>query len=386
MKSKIKHIFILLLLFFIFIPAANVNLAMASTNASGNNKSEEMYVKARVIKVNDVDTSQYHGDQLLQEQIVKVEILNGKFEGKIVEARNTISGSHGWNIKVKPDDKVILCVNEEGKNIGETYIYDIARAPYVIYLLLLLVLCLIMVGRRKGITSLVVLGITIIAVYGVLLPSIIKGCSPIISTVLVMSGVTLLTIIITCGMTRKSLAAIFGTLSGALIAGILAIVVGQMAHLTGFMTDGNGMLLYIENLKIDMQGLLFASILISGMGGIINIAISIVLAVEATQKVRPDFRAVQLIRTGMDAGRGIMGTTLNTLVLAYTGGALPVFLLYIAYNSPGMLVFNAEFVVTEIVRAVAGGVGLSFTIPVTAFFAGILNGNKKMEDTFTSSD
>ncbi len=69
----------------------------------------------------------------------------------------------------------------------------------------------------------------------------------------------------------------------------------------------------------------------------------------------------------MNVGRDIMGTMTNTLILAYTGSALPLLLLI--SQIPSTKLVNLDLVATEVASAISGSLGLVLTIPLTAYFA-----------------
>lgn len=135
------------------------------------------------------------------------------------------------------------------------------------------------------------------------------------------------------------------------------------------------MLLYIENVNIDTRGILFAGILLGALGAIMDVAMSVASAVEQVKKANPDLSPVQLTRAGMQVGRDVMGTMANTLILAYAGGALLFLLLYLSYQAPAVYWLNTEFITSEILRAIAGSIGLVISVPITAGLAGFLSRN-----------
>ncbi len=375
-KSKFASFFLSLFIFLqIFTFSALATEEEHNTEVLEQNQVEfeEKYEKARVIEVKEINKNEQDQGQIFKEQAVTVEILSGKYKGEIFETRNVLSGSAGWDVVVEPGDKVIVYINEQDNKLNEVYISDMARTSYINYLLALFILLLVTIGGFKGIKSLVALGLTILGIYKVLLPALINSYSPLPVAILVLTGVTLLTMFIIGGMTRKTVAATLGTIGGVVIAGIIAFIVGDLAHLTGFATEESRMLLYVENLKVDMQGLLFSGIIIGALGAIMDVAISIASSVDEVKKANPKLNSWQLVRAGMSVGRDIMGTMTNTLILAYTGGALPLLLLYMAYNTPGIRIFNSELIATEIIRALAGSIGLVFAIPMTAAAAGFLS-------------
>ena len=71
----------------------------------------------------------------------------------------------------------------------------------------------------------------------------------------------------------------------------------------------------------------------------------------------------------MNVGRDIMGTMANTLILAYTGGALSLLLLVRAYEVDYIRLINMDAIASEVMRALAGSVGLVAAIPITALAA-----------------
>lgn len=376
MKKRGLIIITISLLFSLLCPfiayAGNFSEDKAGNKENGG-ELLEFYEKAEVITVKELDSNGSEEPGHFNEQIVTVKILSGKHKGKTMESINTLSGSPGIDINVKTGDKVVLYLTEENGELGEVYIADIVRTNYLSCLIIAFMILLIVIGGIKGLKALVALGFTVLAIYKVLLPALMQGHSPLTLTVIVLTVVTLLTMLIVAGFTRKSLAATLGTIAGVIIAGLLAYWVGNLAHLSGFATEESRMLLYVDNLKLDMRGLLFSGIIIGALGAIMDVAMSVASAVEEVHKANPRLSRWQLITAGMNVGRDIMGTMANTLILAYTGGALPFLLLYMAYSTSMVRVFNSELIATEVVRAIVGSIGLIFSVPITAVIAGAIS-------------
>lgn len=350
------------------------------TIASSNVDEEflELYEKAQVIEVHNVEPEQMEGfeDQVFQEQVITVKMLSGPYKGQILEAHNTLSGSIGWDLEVEPGDKVILYMVEQEGELTEVYLSDMVRVPYLNYLVIFFVISLILIGRIKGIKALVALALTVLAIYKILLPALFKGMSPLFITILISLAVTLITMIIVAGWTKKSFAATIGTIGGVLVAGLLALLVSNLAYLTGYASEESRMLLYVDGLNINMQGLLLAGIIIGALGATMDVAISIASSIEEIRKANPELPVSSLMKAGMNVGRDIMGTMTNTLILAYVGGALPLIMLFMAYETSSVSIFNSELIATEIVRAITGSIGLVFCVPITAFIASVLSAKK----------
>ncbi len=371
--------FMILLNFICFTGSARGDEEAA--NLSPDSKYLELYEKAAVLEVNKVkeDKNSAFKDSIV-EQEVKVRVLSGIYKGKILTAQNTLSGTEGYDIELQAGDEVVLYITVEEqldgkKSIQNVYVADRVRSHALGWLVLLFVGLIIIIGRVQGIKALMGLGVTILGIYKVLLPGLMKGQSPLPLTILVLIGVTLLTMILVAGFTQKSLAATLGTLGGLLVAGFLAYAFGDLAQLSGLATEEDRMLLYVEGIKFDMRGLLFSGILIGAVGAIMDVAMSVASAISEIKKANPSMQPLQLVTAGMNVGRDIMGTMANTLILAYTGGALPFMLLFMAYHMEPIRVMNWELIVTEIVRALVGSIGLIISVPITSLVAGWLAGH-----------
>lgn len=331
------------------------------------------YAKAKVLAVQTFE------DEALAEsnfkeasQRVTLKVLTGKFKGEEITIDHMASSMMGADMFVQRGDKVILYVDEnpspaESPDGSPVFnIADYVRDTPIYWLAFFFALLLILVGGMKGLKSLISLIITISLIFFILFPLTLWGFNPLLISVLIAGAVSLIAFLIVGGRTVKSVAAAVGTLLGVAIAGILAYVMGNMMHLTGLSSEESRILLYSLNLKINYQGLLFGSILIGALGAIMDIGMSIASAIAEVRKVHPEANFNNLFLSGMNVGRDIMGTMSNTLILAYTGSALPLLLLLIANKMSISKILNMEMIAVEAVRALAGSIGLVLCIPITA--------------------
>lgn len=180
--------------------------------------------------------------------------------------------------------------------------------------------------------------------------------------------VTLFTFVIVGGINRKTFSAIIGTIGGVLIAGIVSVIFSRFANLTGLGFEEAQMLLNIpQEVELDFKGLLFAGIIIGALGAVMDVSMSISSSMFEIIQAKPDISDRQLIKSGMNVGKDIMGTMANTLILAYISTSIPLFLLYFAHNISTVKLINLDIVASEIIRSVAGSIGLFITVPITAF-------------------
>ena len=76
-----------------------------------------------------------------------------------------------------------------------------------------------------------------------------------------------------------------------------------------------------------LQRTVSAGMLIGALGVIMDVGVSIASAVAEIARTGDSMNEATLYESGMNVGRDIMGTMTNTLILAYTGSALPLLLL-----------------------------------------------------------
>lgn len=325
--------------------------------------------KARVLSV--VERTPDPEEQITLEQTVQLEILTGKFKGQITETINVLSGNSIYELPVSEGDKVMVHI-EEYPDSGDfvVYVSDYVRDTYIYWLAGFFLLCVLAIGRMQGLKTIVTLVITMTLVYKVLLPALLAGYSPILITVLIAVVINIVTYLVISGFQRKSYAAIIGASLGVIIAGVLAYTVGSMVRLTGLSGEEAGMLLYIpQGTVFNFKELMFSGILLGALGAVMDVAMSISSAIDEVHRANPLLKSKALFAAGMTVGKDIMGTMSNTLILAYTGSSIPLLLIFMAYDTPLARIINLDLIATEIVRSLAGTIGLVLTIPITAVIA-----------------
>lgn len=336
----------------------------------------------KIISTDDRETDYSGGSFKIRVQIVEVKILKGKYAGLVFKAEhslNSFMSDKYTGALLDAGDEVLLYLEElEDGTVGNVYVAEIVRDKYLFYLVAAFVLILLFIGRTKGLKALVALVFTCFGVLKVLLPMILKGHDPILVSVGVCTGIIAGTLLLVSGFNKKTLAAIIGTTGGVMIAGTIAQIVGHLAKLSGMGDEESQMLLYIpQNTTFDFKGLLFAGIIIGALGAAMDVGMSIASSMQEIKSVTPKIKRGELIKAGMNVGKDIMATMSNTLILAYAGGSLQLMLLLMAYKIPFMEIINRDVIASEILRSMAGSIGLLFTIPITAVTTGFLSEKEK---------
>ena len=341
-------------------------------------ENEVEYSRAKVIKVlEESNKTNLNEDIESNTQLLEMLIIKGPHKGEKVNAEYELNYnfSNKYNsIPLKVGDEALLFIEENEVGEVETaYVAEIVRDKYLLYLIIGFIVLLLLVGRWKGLKAIISLVITVFAVLKILLPAILKGWDPVIVSVLICIGVICISMLIISGFNRKTYSAVIGTVGGVIIAGVIALLIGTLAKLTGLGNEEANMLMFIpQDVYFNFKGLLFAGIIIGTMGATMDVGMSIASAMNEIKENSPEIKKSDLIKAGMNVGKDTMATMANTLILAYVGGSLHLLLLLLAYETPFSYVINWDMIASEILRAIAGSIGIIFTIPITAVASGFI--------------
>jgi uncharacterized membrane protein len=384
-KTGITHqgIIKVLFLLFLFCGLSQIYAESPVEKSEKTNSLSEITATGKIIAILDEKTviDPMSGRPVLSQKL-QVRITSGKYKGKEVRVIHNETDNPVFNIKVGVGDRVVMMITAGPDGIEEANIADLERVNYLYILAIVFVILLLAIGMKKGAKALCSLLLTLTLICGVLLPGLLKGYSPVLLTCGIAIVATVVTMLVVGGFTIKSLAAILGTLGGVLIAGALALGVGKAAHLTGFGNEEAAMLLYLpENIKLDIQGILFSGIIIGSLGVCMDVGMSIAAAVDEVKRLNPNLSGGELIRSGMNVGRDIMATQANTLILAYTGSSVQLILVFMAFKESLTKILNLDMVASEVVRAFSGSIGMLTVIPITALIAGALFGRASHKQT-----
>lgn len=343
-----------------------------------------------------VENIQYEDVQDLQQgdnsvkQVALVKVLSGKFKGTERLIDNMLTGNPAYDINLQKGDKVILHVERKTEDIinaddVDFFIADIKRDDALVWTSIAFVMLLLLIGRKKGLYSLLSIIATVALIFFMLMPMILHGFCPIASAVLVGILSTIITIYLVGGFNSKSSSAIIGTSLSLVFAGGLSLITIYLAHLTGFAGE-ESMFLYSAHSELDFQGLLSASMIIAALGALMDTGVSIASAINEIYETDKTLTVKQLFKSGMNIGKDVIGTMSNTLILVYLGSSLPLVLL--SNNIDLQKFFNLNQVATEISSAIIGSIAILLCVPLTAIISAYLikNQKQKVEFEFETTD
>lgn len=335
------------------------------------------YVKGRILDVVRVVPNPDTGNEA---HILDIELLGGEFEGQRALFRNYVNpgGFPMLNVNATVGDIVLCRVGGSGEILNaRNLVQDYNRDGFMVALLGVLFAVIIIVGRATGVRSALTMVVNGFILYYVMLPMIHKGYDPVWTVVLTCGLISVQSRLIVAGPGRKTYAAILGTVGGVVIAGLIIMYAQEQLHFTG-VEKANAVDL-VESRSadyIDFAGLLLAGMLIGLLGVANDAAIEVASAMEEVNEANPDLSIPRLVTSGMNVGTDILGTMTNTVVFVYFGMRLLIVLTVAGteiFPFTTMQLFSLGVVAAEIVRVIAGTLGLVITIPLTAGISALLH-------------
>ena len=341
------------------------------------NSDGRVFAKARVVEIVR-DNLQEDGSRV-GDQIVTLRMEDGPDAGQTVQA-NCPNGLLFGTV-CQPGMAVIVISANVGA-MGVHTVYNVDRSlPIYLYVAAFLIL-LSVIGGKKGVKSAVALIFTCICFLFLFFPMVLRGMGPVAAAVITSVIVLAATMYLINGWTKKSLAAFGATLGGILTACLAAILFGHAVNLSGYNVSNIENLMFVaQNTLIDVGQILFAGILFASLGAVMDIAMDVTAACAELERHKPDISRKALFTAGMNVGRDVMGTMSTTLILAFFGGSLGVWLLDYAYDLPYLQLINSNAVGIEIMKGFSASFGVIFTVPMAAALSAVTHKVEKDRKT-----
>lgn len=337
------------------------------------NRTGQTFEKGVVTKILQ-DNVQEDGTRVGQQNVL-VRMRSGEKKGQELEA--TSSAGYLFGAACTEGMKVVVLQSVAG-NTTITTIYSRDRGTVIIIYGLLYLITLCLIGGRKGIRGALGLIFTFASILYIYIPLVYCGFSPFFSAVLICAVATVATLYLIGGSDRKTAAATAGTLAGVIIAGAAASIFSKASGITGWnVSDIESLITLRDTSGIQVGGLLFSGLLISSLGAVMDIAMSISSSMSELFIQNPNISRHELFNAGMRIGRDMMGTDSNTLILAFAGGSVSMLVLDYSYNLPWLQVVNSNNIGIAVMQGLSGSFGVILCVPATVLMASWIFTRKK---------
>ena len=323
-------------------------------------------------------------DSETENHVLEVKILSGMYKGEHLVLRNIVNHSMPLlSIPAEPGDIVLCKVGGDSEQISLlNIVQEYARDKYLIWFIGGMFLLIILVGRIEGIRTVCAMLISGAVIYFFMLPLISQGMNAILVVTLTSGVVAFVSLVFVIGPSRKTFSAVLGTMGGILVAGLIVLFAQKQLHFTGL--EGAIAADIVEATRtppFDFVQILLAGMLMGVLGVAVDGAIEVASSMEEIRRANPNMPTWRLIASGLNVGTDILGTMVNTLVFAYLGVELLLVITIIAPNielfkEPTVQLLSVGVVSAEIVRLLAGTLGLVLAIPITAIICAFWNPKK----------
>lgn len=344
-----NYAIIVFLLFFIFVAPA---------------WAQDSFFRAEVLEVLEQNEQ---GQQRLLLNGLEGEYLGEEFEF------NGIGDIEVLNSQVyRAGDKVMVVASYGPEGQVNFYISDYVRTGALAWLAVLFVLALLLIGRWKGLRSLLSLALTFVVIVKFMIPQILAGANPLVITLIGSLIILLIIIYVTEGVKQRAHISVVSIFISLGLTVLLSQIFVTLTRLTGAASEDVLFLFNIEGAQIDLAGLLLAGIIIGTLGVLDDVVIAQVSTVEQLKKSNPALGVRDLFRKAYDVGVSHIASMTNTLFLAYAGVSLPLLILFATGQSAiadWQQAINTELIATEIVRTLSGSIGLILAVPISTWLA-----------------
>ncbi len=313
-------------------------------------KNEEVYEKEGL----NGEVEKYYNQEITA--IIK----SGEYKGKSITLNNTCSYSGVKDEGYKKGNYLFVSLSGSEDKLSAN-ILSVKRDMYVMVLICVFILGIVIFAGKKGVLSIISIIMNII-IFTYALNEYVNGKDILKLCNLMIILFTMISLILASGINKQTVCAIISTLISVALIFIIYKITKENFEQPEYM-----MMEYITNPE-HLDHIFMAGVLIGGLGAIMDVAISISVAVNELINKDKNISVKNLISSVKEIGYDIMGTMINVLFFTYMCGTIPMLILKIknGYKFLSIIKFQIPF---EIIRFLVGAIGIVVTIPISGFIA-----------------
>lgn len=266
--------------------------------------------------------------------------------------------------------RLVLAEQQLSTGESEVIVADIYRLPTILFLFFVFLLVVLVVGGWQGLYATLGMILSVVILMQFIVPQILTGGNPIVISLIGALVIGAVTIYVAHGMTLKSHLALASTVLVLLVVVGISYLAVTAAQLVGLGSEEAYFLQFGPSAVVNLQGLLLGGIMLGALGVLDDITVSQVSIVFQLRAAKKNISSAELYRRSLAVGKDHVASLVNTLVLAYAGANMPLFLLFVLNEqTPDWVTLNSDVIVEEVVRTLAGSIGLVLAVPVATYIA-----------------
>jgi uncharacterized membrane protein len=359
--------------FALVVLAASIALLCIPSRFHDNNQPRTLQARARILEV-DNSAIQTFGLVRQGEQDAVVEVLNGRFKGQELPAVNTLLGRMDIDKVFDPGDVALVGIDLDRNRDEIVSVNLIDHYRVRVELILFALFCLLLVGYAgwTGLKALVSFVFTAVIIWKALLPLFLLGWNPVLVSLAIVTVLSAVIIFLVGGLEKKGVVAFLGALSGIALTCVFSLTFGAGFKIHGAVKPFSETLLYSGFAHLNLARIFLAGVFLASSGAVMDIAMDISASMKEVHDKHPNIGLTNLIKSGFNVGRAVIGTMTTTLLLAYSGGYMTMLMVFLAQGTPMVNVFNLNYVASEILHTLVGSFGLVLVAPLTAVIGGLI--------------
>ena len=338
-----------------------------SNFSGGNNARAERgisFPSARVVEIIEDRTSYNIAGLKVGTQYLRLQLLSGERRGDIVEARNILFPiEHAVYAQV--GNRVVLFF-EQGEDSYFAHVQSFDRAISMYIVIAAFFGLLALVFGVTGVRSAFSLVFTFVVLIFWLLPLIVNGSPPAFWTVVLSLIIVAVSTIAIMGFDKKSYVAIAGTTIGIVLYCVFYLIISVALRISGFNVQEADFLI-VAGMGASVGELLFCAILIASLGALMDVTVSLASVAAELKETNKKAGFNELFSSTMKIGRDIIGSSSNTLILAFTGTFFITLIVLNINDSPYIVLINRTDMAIEVLRAISASAAMVLCAPATAF-------------------
>jgi uncharacterized membrane protein len=304
-------------------------------------------------------------------QTIRVIIKDGTLKGKYTVIQNGQDSSISKNQLFKEGDEIIVS-QTFSPNGGNVYsIYDAYRLSMIFIFLIIFFITILLIAGLKGFGSILGMVISLLIILLFIIPNILKGSDPLTVTLIGSTIIIVLTTYLAHGISKKTSIALFSTLISLGLTATFAIFAISLTKITGLGNEDFYTLQLGPTSIINIQGLFLSAIIIGTLGALNDITTTQSATILELKKLDSKLKFKDLFQKGLAVGKEHIASLVNTLVLAYAGSSFAIFIFFVLNPAkiPYWVILNNEIVADEVIKIIAGSVGLLLCVPIVTLIA-----------------
>ncbi len=314
-------------------------------------------------------------------QVVSVKILEGSEKGKTKNIENGKQFRMGKNQLLKVNQEIVIAkvIYPNGETIYS--VYDFYRLNMIALFLIIFFIAIFLVGGKKGIGSTIGMLISLMIILFFIVPLILKGYDPLTITIIGSMIIILTTTYLAHGVSQKTTIALISTIVSLIFTAGFALCAIEFSSITGLGNEEAYSLQLGPTSFIDIRGLFLSGIIITTLGALNDITTTQSTTIYELRETNPKLSFMELFEKGLNVGKEHIASMVNTLILAYAGGAFAVFIFLVLnpVKLPYWVILNNEIISDEIIKIISGSMGLLLSVPIVTIIAAYWFSNKTIK-------